>query len=112
MKNLPLDNQLIKDARYLHPNSQADPKSLEAIDFLLMGLWNALDHKNVFNLNPNCTKYDLSDLVEKELTEFRIENLPNDFLAIDESALKTQLAKPSYWRDCYDMHEMKCHTSG
>ena len=114
LKNLPLDNQLIKDARYLHPNSQGNPKSLEAIDRLLMGLWDALGHKknsNVFNLNPNCTKYNLSDLVKKELTEFRIENLPNDFLAIDESALKTQLAKPSYWRDCYDMHGLKCHAS-
>ena len=107
LKNLPLDNQLIKDAWYPHPNSQADPKSLEAC---VCGMhW--VIQTNGFNLNPNCTKYDLSDLVKKELTEFRIENLPNDSLTIDESALKTQLVKPSYWRDCYDMHGLKCHAS-
>ena len=79
LKNLPLDNPVIKDARYLHPFSQDDDKAADAIERLTKVIWDALGLKAVlstFGMQPNSTKYQLIDVVKRELEEFRLERLP------------------------------------
>ena len=115
LERLHLDNQVIRDARYLHPYSQGDENSSGAIERLVTVTWNALGLKGMiltFNLKPNSTTFELIDLVKKELDEFKLENIPKDFIDKEKSSFKLKLSNPSYWRECYDLVGLqKCDAS-
>ena len=115
LERLPLDNQVIRDARYLHPYSQGDERSSGAIERLVTVTWNALGLKGMiptFNLKPNSTTFELIDVLKKELDEFKLENIPKDFIDKEKSSFKLKLSNPSYWRECYDLVGLqKCDAS-
>ena len=64
----------------------------------------------IFNLKPNSTKFQLIDIVKKELEEFQLENIPKEFVN-EDSPLKLKLSNPSYWREWLGWYRREWHHS-
>ena len=112
LKKLSLRNQVIRDARHIHPKWSLDSENSPAvIDRLASTLWDALGSEKMiglFNLKPLAKKFDFIDLVNKDLASFRLESLPETFSTSNSTRnpAESNVSKPSYWRKCYDQFMM------
>ena len=65
---LPVENQFLKDAQYLHPERRSSISSLNSISRLALVVGNALKNhiKTVFNVSDDATVSEVCDLVRDQ----------------------------------------------
>ena len=107
LKNLPLKKQVIRDAKYLHPNSRSTSStSVKGIARLTRTLAQCLGDAfhDVFQLKKEATVDSLVDEISCEWSLYSIDDIPSSLIFKDE---KTETAKrksqPSYWKYAYGL---------
>ena len=71
LKNLPLDKQVLRDVRILHPNWLCNENSADAISRLASVLWKSLGKEKMvemFKMKPTDEVCDFIDMIGKEFS--------------------------------------------
>jgi hypothetical protein len=105
LNNLPLNNNVIKSAKCLHPENRHQKSALTNISYLIQEVIKALGddamHK-AFHLGQNKTKYDLIDKIRSQFPQYQMESIDERFHKYNETSKKdTYTQKTSYWKDAY-----------
>ena len=106
LKNLPLDEQVIFDARVLRPEQQKNKLFPNAIQRLGSNVWKALGSKQaikVFSLKSNATENCLIDMLKSQGDGYTTEVVGHNGILEEKDQLKSQLRRPSYWAHAYSM---------
>ena len=84
LNNPPLDNQIIKDARFFQSSLQQSHAAPNAINLLTLSIAQVLGKykmRRYLKLGSTATKFDLCDVVKKEFKEYqtyKVENQKNE----------------------------------
>ena len=105
LNNLPLDNNVIKSAKCLHPENRHQKSALTNISYLIQVVIKALGddamHK-AFHSGQNKTKYDLIDKIRSQFQQYQMESIDESFYKYNETSKKdTYTQKTLYWKDAY-----------
>lgn len=109
IEKLPIDVQVIKDAKSLHPSSRLSKNSSKALSRLAVEIYNTLSDsamKIIFGLKPDSTKYTFVDEIKREFAQYQMDDeLPG--MSYDDNDLARERSKrPSYWREAYALLEI------
>ena len=102
LKNLPFDNQIVKDARFLQSSLQQSTAAPNAISRLTLCIAQALgtdEMRKYFKLGSTASKYDLCDIVKKEFREYQTHKIEEK----NESPRKKLRPQYSYWKYAYGL---------
>ena len=102
LTNLPLDNQVLIDVKYLHPNMKSKIGASNSLARLTETVWKCLgtSAQEFFEMKPNSNVSELKDQVKLELTAFQLEaNVPEIYK--DDANKKKQWEQLSYWTHAY-----------
>ena len=117
LKNLPLNKQVIRDAKYLHPSSRsASSTSVKGISRLARSVAECLGDSfhHVFQLQKEATVDSLIDEISCEWSLYSIEDIPSSLIFKEEKIEpQKKRSQPSYWKyayglcgiDSYDVNE-------
>ena len=107
LKNLPLDDKVLKSAKCLHPNNRMKSSSLQQISFLIQAVAKALGDKamrEAFNMKAEQSKYDLIDTIRSEFQDYQMETIPESMYQMkDEHKKESTPQKTSYWKEAYQI---------
>ena len=107
LKNLPLDDSVLKSAKCLHPDNRQKKSSLKSISLLAQAVIKALGDDamhEAFNLKREKTKYDLIDMIRDQFQQYQTENIPESFYKLEEEPKKhTYKQRSSYWKQAYEI---------
>ena len=102
LKNLPLNNQVLIDVKYLHPNMRLRNGLANGISRLTANVWKCLGESahDIFGVKKSTTTVDeLTDIIKLELSTFQVDNnLPDMYKKDDNGKKKGQYQQPSYWK--------------
>ena len=105
LNNLPLDDNVIKSAKCLHPENRHQKSALTNISYLAQVVIKALGDDamhEAFHLEKDKTKYDLIDKIRSQFQQYQTEKIDESFYKYDETPKKhTYKQKTSYWKEAY-----------
>ena len=113
INQLPINNQVVKDARYLQPGLQQKKASVNAFSRLSLTLGQALGNEAIQHyFSPNIkTKYDLCDKVKQEYAIYQLEKIPESFVKNPEVFTKPRnFNQNSYWAQAYGLVDVEMLT--
>jgi hypothetical protein len=106
LTNLPHDNQLIRDAKYLQFQLKEKKSAVNAFSRMSIKVGKTLGKDGLMSYFGDhiTTKYELCDKVKHELAIYQMESIPESFTHKRE---ETQIQKPpqatSYWKEAYGL---------
>ena len=101
IQTLPIDNLILKDAKFFGHSVRHESGAVNAISRLTLNVASALGDSfyRIFHREAESTKYDLVDIVKRQLMEYQTEIIPEHFYLEDQST--SHRVQPSYWRAAY-----------
>ena len=99
LNNLPFDNQIIKDARFFQPSLQqsiATPNAISRLTLSIAQVFGTDEMRRYFKLGSTATKFNLCDVVKKELREYQIYQVEDR--KDEESHEKKKSLQCLYWK--------------
>ena len=106
-KKLLLNNQVIKDARFLYPINRNSKNALNGISRLALTFGKLLKTSlpMVFNLKSDSVdEYKLCDIIENEFTLYRTEIISEEFYIQDTSKdTSTFRNQSSFWQEANEI---------
>ena len=104
IQTLPIDNRILKDAKFFGHSVRHESGTVNAISRLTLNVASALGDSfhRLFHLEAESTKYDLIDIVKRQLMECQTEIIPEHFYLKDQQST-SHCVQPSYWRAAYGM---------
>ena len=104
---LPVENQIIKYARFFQPSLQQSIAATNAIGRLTLSIAQVLgadEMRRYFKLESTATKFDLCDVVKKEFREYQTYKVEDKD---EESYEKKRRLQCSYWKYAYGLLGIK-----
>ena len=109
LKNLPHENQVIQDAKYLQFQLKESKSAVNAFSRMSMKIGRALGQdglKSYFG-ETITTKYELCDKVKHELALYQLEDIPKSFTHKTEESKKQKPPQAtSYWKEAYELIDL------
>lgn len=116
LNHLPIEDQVVKDARYLQYSWKEKKSGLNAFARLSLVVGKVLGNeglKTYFGANIK-THYDLCDKVKQEYSLYQMEKIPDNmiFKNEEESARsQTYQQATSYWKEAYEQVGLEMYSS-
>ena len=101
LNNLPIENQITKDARFFKPSLQQSNAAPNAISRLTLSIVQVLgtdEMRRYFKLGSTATKFDLCDVVYQT---YKVEDKE------EESHEKKRLLQYSYWKYAHGLLDLE-----
>ena len=105
LKKLPIDEQVIYDARFLHPLYRQRKNALNGVNRLTLEVAKVLGKQIMqvyFKVNSEIDEFQLCDIIQREFTEYQTEIIPPSFY-VDEDKSVSGRKQVSYWEYAYDL---------
>ena len=112
LNNPPLDNQIIKDARFFQPSLQQSNAAPNAISLLTLSIAQVLGTdkmRRYLKLGNTAVKFDLCDVVKKEFKEYQTYKVEDQ--KDEESHEKKRRLQYLYWKYAYGLLDIKQTTN-
>lgn len=108
LDHLPVDEQIIADARCLNPTKQKNKHGVERVGMLASSLWSAVEEgyvKKAFNWKE-FSKYVVVDEIKWQFKEYQTETIPEEFCKVCKSDKAKKKPGQSYWKQAYFQLQM------
>lgn len=106
INNLPVENQIVRDARYLQHGRKESKHGSKAISRLGLVVGKALgpNMTEKYFGNGIKTRFDLSDKVKSEYELYQLEKIPESFIKNPEQDVPSKSRQQhSYWVEAYGL---------
>ena len=90
ISKLPVSNQFLKDAQYLHPDKRNYVSSLNAISRLALAVATSLKNhlQSVFSVSENTTVSEVVDLINNQWQIYQLSDIPKEWHTIESDNAK------------------------
>ena len=114
LNHLPVEDQVILDARYLQFSLKEKKSGLNAFSRLNLAVGKTLGSeglKRYFGDNIK-TRYDLCDKVKQEYSLYQMKKIPENFITKEEEERTQPLTyqqATSYWKEAYGLVDLQMY---
>ena len=116
VNHLPVEDQVVRDARYLQFSLKEKKSGLNAFSRLSLALGKTSGSggfKTCFGDNIK-TRYDLCDKVQQEYSLYQMEKIPENIITKKEEQRTKPLAyqqATSYWKEAYGLVDLQMYSN-
>lgn len=113
LKHLPIENRVVRDARYLQFSFKEKKSGANAISRICLMIGKTLGSdglKSYFGSNIK-TRYDLCDKVKHEYSLYQMEKIPDAFITKEQEKLQNKPRQASsYWKEAYGLLDIEMNS--